>query len=163
MRTFIQTTAGGTFIRGEVMTFVVRKDYAEYIFKAGNGFYGIVNFMFVEKDKVMLFADWGTFFKRVTNHADIDKLLRMLEKPCPQVVDLLTCQSGYTLVTLEGGEMGIRKTIDTPTSCSLIEIMGNPVVVEAARDLVNYSLKLFREIHDRCPFPGWKQGLKEDL
>ena len=163
MRTFIQTTAGGTFMAGEVMTFVVRKDYAEYIFKAGNGFYGIVNFMFVEKDKVMLFADWGTFFKRVTNHADIDKLLRMLEKPCPQVVDLLTCKSGYSLVALTGGEMGIRKMIDIPTSRSLIEIMGEPAVMEAARDLVNYSLKLFREIRDRCPFPGWKQGLRDDL
>ena len=46
MRTFLQTTAGGTFMAGEAMTFVVRKDYAEYIFKAGKGFYGIVNFLF---------------------------------------------------------------------------------------------------------------------
>lgn len=61
MRTFLQTTAGGTFIAGEAMTFVVRKDYAEYIFKAGKGFYGIVNFLFNGKNEVMLFAGWGTF------------------------------------------------------------------------------------------------------
>ncbi len=163
MRTFLQTTAGGTFMAGEAMTFVVRKDYAEYIFKAGKGFYGIVNFLFNGKNEVMLFASWGTFFKRITNHADVNKLLQMLEKPCPQVIDLMTCKSDYSLVTLSNNEMGIRKTINTSTSRSLIEIMGDPIVVEEARNLVNYCLKLFREIHDHCPFPGWKQGLKEDL
>ena len=66
------------------------------------------------------------------------------------------------LQTTAGGTF-IRKTIDTSTSLPLIEIMGNPIVVEAARQLINYSLKLFHEINDHCPFPGWKQGLREDL
>ena len=43
MRTFLQTTAGGTFIAGEAMTFVVRKDYAEYK-KRGNAFCGLGHF-----------------------------------------------------------------------------------------------------------------------
>ena len=77
----------------------------------------------------------------------------MLEKPCPHVIDLMTCKSDYSLVTLSNNEMGIRKTINTSTSRSLIEIMGDPIVVEEARNLVNYCLKLFREIHDHCPFP----------
>lgn len=163
MRTFLQNTAGATFIRGEVMTFVVRKDYAEYIFKIANGFYGVVNLLFSNENEIMLFAGWGNFFKRVTNHDDINKLLLMLERPCPEVVKLFTGKSDYKMVTLSGGEMGICKKFPTNTSRPLIEIMGEHTHVEEAREAVNYCLKLYHEINDHCPFPGWKKGLREDL
>ena len=33
--------------------------------------------------------------------------------------------------------------------------------MEKAIDLLNYSLRLYCEIYDHCPFPGWKKGLQE--
>ncbi len=163
MRTFLQQTAGATFFRGLSMTFAVRKDHVEYIMKISNGFYGVVNFLFYGKDQVMLLAGWGSFFKRVTNHTDKDKLFRMLDRSCPEVVKLFTGESGYEVVTFPAGDMGICKILPTDTSRTLIAILGDQTLVEEASLLINYCLKLYHEINDHCPFPGWKQGLMEDL
>ena len=27
--------------------------------------------------------------------------------------------------------------------------------------LLDYCLDLYKEIYDKCPFPGWKKGLRE--
>ncbi len=97
MRPFIQTTAGATFFLGISHTLMFRKDYVEIIFKLENGFYGVVNFVLNGKDDLLLLTDWGDFFKRISNHEDPDKLMRMLRKPCPLVVDLMTGKSGYSL------------------------------------------------------------------
>ena len=83
MRPFIQTTAGATFFLGIPHTLMFRKDYVEIIFKLENGFYGVVNFVLNGKDDLLLLTDWGDFFKRISNHEDPDKLMRMLRKPCP--------------------------------------------------------------------------------
>ena len=31
----------------------------------------------------------------------------------------------------------------------------------ATLDLLDYSLRLYHEIYDHCPFPDWKKGLQE--
>ena len=44
---------------------------------------------------------------------------------------------------------------------ALITRAGHPQVMEKAIDLLNSSLRLYCEIYDHCPFPGWKKGLQE--
>ena len=82
MRPFIQTTAGATFYVGAHYTLMFRKEYVEFIAKMQNGLYGVVNLQFYS-DAVELLTDWGDFFKRIFNHEDPEKLMRMLQKPCP--------------------------------------------------------------------------------
>ena len=127
MRTFIQSVAGGTFIKGEYMTFVVRKDHAEYIFKLRNSLYGIINFLINGEDEVILLADWGFFFRRVTNHADSEQLMRMLEKHCPKVVKLFSDEfdnSDYSVVTLTSGQ-----TLVGDIGCEVMLRVGSAVCV----------------------------------
>ena len=162
MRPFIQPTAGATFFLGIPHTLMFRKDYVEFISKLENGFYGVVNLVLNGKDDLLLFTDWGDFFKRISNHEDPDKLMRMLKKPCPLVVDLMTGKSGYSLVrNRSSGLMRVGCLLPLTDDLPLLSIPGDSRTMEKALDLLDYSLRLYREIYDHCPFPGWKKGLQE--
>ena len=150
MRPFIQPTAGATFFLGISHTLMFRKDYVEIIFKLENGFYGVVNFVLNGKDNLLLLTDWGDFFKRISNHEDPDKLMRMLRKPCPLVVDLMT-----------GKLWRIGCTVPVTADLPLLSLPGDSQTVDKALDLLDYSLRLYHEIYEHCPFPGWKKGLQE--
>ena len=154
MRPFIQPTAGATFFLGISHTLMFRKDYVEIIF--------MVNFVLNGKDDLLLLTDWGDFFKRISNHEDPDKLMRMLRKPCPLVVDLMTGKSGYSLVRSLGyNQLRVGCTVPVTADLPLLSLPGDSQTLDKALDLLDYSLRLYHEIYDHCPFPGWKKGLQE--
>lgn len=163
MRPFIQTSAGATFYLGNPITLMFRKDYVEYIFKLDNGYYGVVNFVLQRVEQALLLTDWGDFFCRISNHEDPDKLMRMLQKPCPTVVDVMTGKSGYSLVRDRNNQMRVGCPLPVPVDTSLLSIVADARTVDKATDLLDYSLRLYHEIYDRCPFPGWKKGLQEEF
>ena len=155
MRPFIQTTAGATFYVGAHYTLMFRKEYVEFIAKMQNGLYGVVNLQFYS-DAVELLTDWGDFFKRIFNHEDPEKLMRMLQKPCPLVVDLMEGASGYHLMKQHSDShyrVGCSIPVPPPDG-SLITLAGHPQVMEKAIDLLNYSLRLYCEI-----FPRLEEGV----
>ena len=161
MRPFIQPSAGATFYLGNPITLMFRKDYVEYIFKLDNGYYGVVNFVLQRVEQALLLTDWGDFFRRISNHEDPDKLMRMLQKPCPTVVDVMTGKSGYSLVRDRNNQMRVGCPLPVPVDNSLLSIVADARTVDKATDLLDYSLRLYHEIYDHCPFPGWKKGLQE--
>ena len=159
MRSFLQRTAGATFTCGASLTLAFRKDYVEYIFKLQRG-YAVIN-LIPGTDEQLLLADWGIFFRRITNHQDPQKLMDMLGKPCPKVVDLMTAASGYSLTRRTRDNcLGVSCSVPLKLS-SMVSLVGNSQIVEAADGMLDYCLALCEEIHDRCPFPGWKKGLEE--
>ena len=161
MRPFIQTSAGATFYLGNPITLMFRKDYVEYIFKLDNGYYGVVNFVLQRADQALLLTDWGDFFRRISNHEDPEKLMRMLQKPCPTVVDVMTGKSGYSLVRDRNHQMRVGCPLPVSVDTSLLSGIAGTRTVDKATDLLDYSLSLYHEIYDHCPFPGWKKGLQE--
>lgn len=161
MRPFIQTSAGATFYLGNPITLMFRKDYVEYIFKLDSGYYGVVNFVLQRVDQALLLTDWGDFFRRISNHEDPDKLMRMLQKPCPTVVDVMTGKSGYSLVRDRNYQMHVGCLLPVSVDTSLLSIVADSRTLNKATDLLDYSLHLYHEIYDHCPFPGWKKGLQE--
>ena len=161
MRPFIQKTAGATFFLGISHTLMFRKDYVEIIFKLENGFYGVVNFVLNGKDDLLLLTDWGDFFRRISNHEDPDKLMRMLKNSCPTVVDVMTGKSGYSLVRDRNNQMRVGCPLSVSADTSLLSVVADTRIIDKATDLLDYSLSLYHEIYDHCPFPGWKKGLQE--
>ena len=162
MRNFITNTAGVTFFQDENLSFVVRKDYIEYVFKLGKGLYGVINLIISAPQQVSLFCAWGNFFDRVNNHQDINKLFNMLKKPCPTLIDLYTGKTDFRQITMTDVKLGgISKTVDLEKPLAAAELIGLPAVLQAVEDSINFSCKLYNEIHDFCPFDGWKKGLRE--
>ena len=162
MRVFLQRTAGATYTCNDSLTLAFRKDYVEYIFKVNSGVHGVIN-LIPGRENQLLFADWGDFFRRITNHEDPRKLARMLEKPCPKVVDLMNTASGHALISIDGSNLGISRRVQLPLADDrhLVCLAGDPVLVKEADDLLDYCLDLYDEIYKKCPFPGWKKGLEE--
>ena len=118
----------------------------------------------------ILFADWGDFFRRITNHEDPQKLARMLEKSCPKVVDLMNTASGYALISIgyalisiDDKNLGISRHVPLPLTDDrhIPCLAGDSTMVKEAEGLLDYCLDLYEEIYNKCPFPGWKKGLEE--
>lgn len=88
MRKMLSTKAGATFsLDSPELTFAVRKDVVEIIYKVKPGVYMVVNFARVDATRGMLFVNWGRFWNRMTN----EKLqLPKVEKCCPLLFELLT-------------------------------------------------------------------------
>ena len=162
MRIFLQRTAGATFTCNDTLTLAFRKDHVEYLFKLNSGIYGVIN-LIPTRESQLLFADWGDFFRRITNHEDPQKLARMLEKSCPKVIDLMTTASGNSLIKISGGNLGISRRIQQSLDDArhIACLAGDPAMVKEADELLDYCLDLYEEIYNKCPFPGWKKGLEE--
>lgn len=163
MRGFVTHTAGATFFRGKEISFTIRKDYIEYVLKAGKGIYGVVNFLITGDTEVTLFCSWGNFFDRVSNHEDVNKLFKMLEKSCPTLIELFTQDTDFIYVTLphENNIGGVSMALNIETRVRLMEILAHPDVSSAVYKLFNFNCKLYNEIRTSCPFEGWKKGLGE--
>lgn len=56
---------------------------------------------------------------------------------------------------------GFCMMIDADFSKGLIPAITNEEVQSKVIEIVNYSLKVYWEIHDNCPFIGWVEGLAE--
>ena len=68
MRKVLSSTAGATFHNETpYMTFNVRKDYIEMIFKNAPGQYIIINMAHIADGTIVLFTNWGNYFNRFQN------------------------------------------------------------------------------------------------
>lgn len=145
------------------VSFIVRKDYIEYVVKLSKGTYGIVNLIVTGSKQVFLFCSWGNYFDRVNNHGDTNKLFKMIEKQCPAVIDLFTAETGFEHITLpnENNIGGVSKNVDLERVLRSYELVGDPAVTAAMIDVLNFSCKLYNEILKSCPFEGWRKGLQE--
>ena len=68
------------------MTFAVRKDVIEIVYKVKPGVFQIVNFSRIDAERGMLFVNWGNYFSRLSNEkAQMPKL----QKHCSTLYDIL--------------------------------------------------------------------------
>ena len=160
----LSTKAGATFsLDSPELTFAVRKDVVEIIYKVKPGVYMVVNFARVDATRGMLFVNWGRFWNRMTN----EKLqLPKVEKCCPVLFELLTGDDKNGIMEMEFGlsaddaehgfgmEIGLSDKL--PLLLSLI-----PAVINKAGDLRKKMLTIYNELVTHPPFPAWKSGLEE--
>ena len=83
----LSTKSGATFnLETPNMTFAVRKDVIEIVYKVKPGIFLIVNVTRVDAERGMLFVNWGNYFRLLSNEkAQMPKLL----KHCPTLYEIL--------------------------------------------------------------------------
>ena len=164
MRKMLSTKAGATFsLDSPELTFAVRKDVVEIIYKVKPGVYMVVNFARVDATRGMLFVNWGRFWNRMTN----EKLqLPKVEKCCPLLFELLTGDDKDGIMEMEFGlsadvaEHGFGMEIGLSDKLPLLLSL-NPAVINKAGALRKKMLTIYNELVTNPPFPAWKSGLEE--
>ena len=164
MRSFVTKTAGATFYAGNTYTFNVRKETIEIIFKMEpKGWYIVVNLMY-GVNGWELCCSWGDFFRRVLNHENPPKLLAMLKKTCPLVYELFTNAKGDYYCNYSPDQANTCIAARLPEHLQhgndFILVLSNDDLLNRAEDLGIHCLNVYQEIRNKCPFPGWKEGLK---
>jgi len=157
MRTFLQSRAEASFLSGGPFTFVIHKDYWEYVFKLKQG-YCVINAFVSSERLVTLFASWGDYFKPMQNVA-APKILMNIEKKCPTLFKLFT-EYGDVFSFTYDGMTGICKEIEL-SSPPTLKLVTDEKVLETAKELMIYSIDLYYEIHDNCPLKDWVRRLEK--
>ena len=140
-------------------------DYVEYIIKLDRGYYGIVNLMTEGVNKCSLLCYWGNYFGRIHDISNKDKVMSILAKNCPELTKVLASQTyvkyaHFMNAKFDGG--GFVMQLDADFTKGIVPMLGNEQLHAKAIDLLNTSLKVFWEIHDKYPLKDWVRGL-EDL
>ena len=163
MRKVLSTTAGATFHNETTyMTFCVRKDYIEMIFKVDRGVYIIINIAHVTPEKVVLFTNWGTYFDCLQN---LPVQMPRIKATCPTLYAVLTGDDPDDVGEVEIGHPGDKGHglgifIDVPKNTPIMKCFSDKLL-EAGRILCNKVMKVYHEIESNPPFPGWKTNLDE--
>lgn len=164
MRRMLSTKSGATFnLEAPNMTFAVRKDVIEIVYKVKPGVFQIVNLSRIDVDRGMLFMNWGDYFRRLSNEkAQMPKL----QKHCPTLYDILVGEDKDGVKEMDFGrseeecEHGFG--IEVKISGQLpLPLCITPEIVNKAGMMHVKMLKVYNEIVTDVPFPAWKTGLDE--
>lgn len=139
-------------------------DHVEYIVKLNKGAYGVVNLAPEGKDKLSLLCFWGDYFKRLFNTPNKDQLIKKLARPCPLLVKAFASQDEVKFAHFKDGKYkgsGLCMMLDADFSHGLIPTIADARIQSKVIELLNYSLKVYWEIHDNCPLKEWVDGLNE--
>lgn len=164
MKKLLTSKAGATFnLECPDLTYVVRKDVIEIVFKVRPGIFIIINFARVNENHGMLFAGWGNYWSRLTNE---ERQLPQVAKTCPVLYDLLMGKDKDGIKELEFGaspqecDHGFGLKISIPEGLPLLLCL-NEDVIKKAISLRNKMVVIFNELQKNPPFPAWKSGLDD--
>lgn len=164
MRKVLSSKAGVTFHQETpTLTYAVHKECIEIVYKIKAGAYIVINFSRVDSENAILFADWGNYWKRLSNEkAQMPKI----RKCCPTLYKVLVGEDEDGVTELYFGATEADKHhglgIDVKVSSALPLILClNPSIINKASALRTKILTIYNELVDNPPFPAWKYGLDE--
>lgn len=160
----LSTKSGATFnLETPNMTFAVRKDVIEIVYRIKTGVFQIVNFSRIDAGRGMLFMNWGDYFRRLSNEkAQMPKL----QKHCPTLFDILVGEDKDGVKEMDFGrseeEFEHGFGVEVKISGQLpLPLCITPEIVNIADIMHVKMLKVYNEIVTDTPFPAWKTGLTE--
>lgn len=127
------------------------------------GVYMIINFSRVDSENAVLFADWGNYWKRLSNErAQIPKI----KKCCPTLYKVLVGEDEDGITELYFGETEADKHhgfgVEVKVSASLPLILClNSATVNKASALKAKMHIIYNELMKNPPFPAWQYGLDD--
>lgn len=158
----LATKSGVTFnLETPHMTFAVRKDVIEIVFKVKPGVFLVVNFSRVNAERGMLFVNWGNYWRRLTNEK---AQMPSVQKCCPTLYGILLGEDKDNVTEMDFGrseeefEHGFGVEVRISGQLPLLLCI-TPEVIDKADMMRVKMLNVYNEIVDNPPFPAWKTGL----
>lgn len=158
MRKLLDTKAGATFHQElPHTTLCIRKDSVELIYKLKPAVYMIIHVLRISSNQVILHAEWGNYFDRLTNP---DAQLAQIKRTCPVLYDVLSGQDedGVNLAYCKSGCKGLSMVCEVdsklPIYCCLTDEL-----MKSYQVMVRKNIAIYNELLNCPPFPAWKKDL----
>lgn len=158
MRTFLQNSVDEEFYYDLNYTVAVRSDRLEFIFELDNA-YSVIHIIGIGKREVMALAYWGDYFKPLEGPSAYTMLGNMKSK-CPTLYKLFNSPDEYFCPKMKEGLMGVAKKI-TVDRIPALWMLDDDKVLDAAHDVMLFSVDLYNEILKNCPLKDWVRRLEE--
>lgn len=167
--TFITNRSKAQFYNGSRMTFYVKKDCVDIIFKIKKGVYLIVSVNFLSEDRLLLSCDWGMFWNRFKSMRNRKNVFLKLNKVCPLAT--VTLKNAFETVINEKSlphlvyidkeqtKGALALEMKAPVNTNSISDFIHESVLEKAVELMEYNLNLYCKLNEKCPFSAWKDDL----
>lgn len=159
---FISRRTSAQFYNESQMTFLVRKECVDIIFKIKRGVYLTVSVYALSEGRILLACDWGVFWNRLKSMRNRDEVLARLRKTCPLAANIFSNTVAPHFVYLDKDEKDGAVAIEmtAPAQTNSIADYLHEKVVKKAIELMGYNLNLYTELEEKCPFQAWKQDLE---
>ncbi len=159
---FISKRTKAKFYNGSQMTFLVKKDCVDIIFKISRGVYLTVSVYTLSKGRLLLACVWDDFWDRLRCMKNRQKVLHRLKESCPLTARIFSETSllhvAYIDKTKELSAIVLEMEAIVQSN-SIADFLHEQVVAKAV-DLMNCNLNIYCELEEKCPFPTWKHDLK---
>lgn len=156
---FISSRTKAQFFNGSQLTFLVKKDHVDIIFKIKRGVYLTTEVYSLSEGRLLLACAWGTFLDRLKSMSNRNEVIEKLRKVCPKSASVFTKTTGIHFAYLQKGskEVYVVNEIKAPKLTNSISDFLEPEVIDAAINLMQYNLDMQVELEENCPFPAWKK------
>lgn len=158
---FISKRTPAQFYNGNRMTFLVRKEFVDIIFKIKRGVYLTVSVCALSDNRLLLVCSWGEFWNRLKKMRNREDVLAQLRMACPLAANIFTNKVSPHFVYLDKEEKNgaIVVEMNAPIQTNSISECIHEKVIDKAIELMGYNLNLYTELEEKCPFATWKQDL----
>ena len=162
MTQFISKRTSAQFYNESQMTFLVRKECVDIIFKIKRGVYLTVSVYSLSDCRLLLACSWDGFWNRLKSMKNRDDVLARLKRTCPLAANIFTNTVSPHFVYLDKDEKegAVVVEMKAPVQTNSISDYLHESVIKKAIELMNYNLNLFVELEEKCPFSAWRQDLQ---
>lgn len=159
---FINKRTSAQFYNNSQVTFLVRKDCVDIIFKIKRGLYLTVSVYTLSEGRLLLACAWGEFWNRLKKMRNREDVLARLRKACPLAADIFANTIAPHFVYLDKVEKegAVVVEMKAPIISNNISDFLHKDIVSKAMELMEYNLNLLVELEEKCPFPQWKIDLE---
>lgn len=158
---FISNRTKAQFYNGSQMTFFVRKNCVDIIFKIQKGVYLTVSVYSLSEGRLLLACAWGEFWNHLNGIRNRKEALARMKKSCPLAANILTniVSPHFVYLDKEQREGAVVLVVKAPVQTNSIADYLHEKVVEKTMELMRYNLNLYVELEEKCPFLEWKADL----
>lgn len=159
---FISKKCKAQFYNGSQVTFFVRKECIDVIFRIRRGVYLTVSIYSLSEGRLLLACVWGDFWNRLKSMRNRKEVIGKLEKACPLTANLIikTTESHLAYIDKLQQVGAVVMEMKAPVISDNLTDFLHKEVMEKAMELMRFNLNLLVELEDKCPFQQWKIDLE---